>query len=49
MELHDYFETTDREVIDSMRRKKGPKYQECDSGKHVVYFRVDRVRKLVGE
>ncbi|MHC4123367.1 MAG: pyridoxamine 5'-phosphate oxidase family protein [Planctomycetota bacterium] len=42
-------EETDKELIDSMRRRKTPKYQENDFKKHLVYFRVDRIRALVGE
>jgi hypothetical protein len=42
-------EETDKELIDSMRRRKIEKYQEIDLKKHVVYFRVDRTRALVGE
>ena len=41
-------EETDREVIDSMRRKT-EKYQEGDSKKYLVYFRVERIRALIGE
>ena len=42
-------EKTDKELIDSIRRRKTEKYQETDSKKHLVYFRVDRVKALVGE
>ena len=42
-------EETDKELIDSMRRRKIEKYQEGDLKKHLVYFRVDRIRALVGE
>ena len=42
-------EQTDKEQVDSMRRRKDEKYQESDSKKHLVYFRVDRIRALVGE
>jgi len=42
-------EETDREVIDSMRRRKTEKYQEGDSKKYLVYFRVDKIRALTGE
>ena len=41
-------EETDKELIDSMRRK-GEKHQEVDSNKHLVYFSVDKIRALVGE
>ena len=41
-------EETDKELIDSMRRKN-EKHHEVDSNKHLVYFRVDRIRALVGE
>ena len=41
-------EETDKELIDSMRRK-GEKHHEVDSNKHLVYFTVDRIRALVGE
>ena len=42
-------EETDKELIDSMRRRKNKKYQETDSKKHLVYFRVDTIRALIGE
>jgi len=42
-------EETNKELIDSMRRRKLEKYQESDLKKHLVYFRVDRIRALVGE
>ena len=42
-------EETDKELIDSMRRRKTQKYQENDLRKHLVYFRVDKIRALVGE
>jgi len=42
-------EETDKELVDSMRRIKTEKYQEGDLKKHLVYFRVDRIRALVGE
>jgi len=42
-------EETDKELIDSIRRRKTEKYQETDSKKHLVYFTVDRIRALVGE
>jgi len=42
-------EETDKELIDSMRRKKTEKYQETDSKKHLVYFRVDKIRALIGK
>ncbi len=42
-------EETDKEVIDSMRRRKTEKYQEGDSKKYLVYFRVERIRALTGE
>jgi len=41
-------EETDKELIDSIRRKS-EKHQEGDLKKHLVYFRVDRIRELVGE
>jgi len=41
-------EETDKEIIDSMRRKS-EKHREVDSRKHLVYFRVDRIKALVGE
>jgi hypothetical protein len=41
-------EETDKELIDSIRRESG-KHQEGDLKKHLVYFRVDRIRELVGE
>ena len=42
-------EELDKEQIDSMRRRKDEKYQEGDLTKHLVYFRVDIIRALVGE
>ena len=42
-------EDTDKELIDSMRRRKTQKYPKNDLKKHLVYFRVDRIRALVGE
>ena len=42
-------EETDKELIDSMRRRKTEKYQEGDLKKYLVYFRVDRIRALTGE
>ena len=41
-------EETDKELIDSMRRKS-EKHHEVDSNKHLVYFSVDKIRSLVGE
>jgi hypothetical protein len=41
-------EEQDKELIDSMRRKS-EKHHEVDSNKHLVIFKVDRVRPLVGE
>ena len=41
-------EETDKELIDSMRRKS-EKHHEVDSNKHLVYFSVDKIRALVGE
>ena len=41
-------EETDKELIDSIRRRKTEKYQETDSKKHLFYFSVDRIRALVG-
>ena len=41
-------EETDKELIDSVRRKS-EKHHEVDSKKHLVYFRVDKIRALVGE
>ena len=41
-------EETDKELIDSMRRKS-EKHHEVDSNKHLVYFSVDTIRALVGE
>ena len=41
-------EETDKELIDSIRRKT-EKHHEVDLKKHLVYFRVDRIRALVGE
>ena len=42
-------EETDRELIDSLRRRKTEKYKEGNSKKNLVYFRIDRIRALVGE
>jgi len=41
-------EETDKELVDSMRRKS-EKHHEVDANKHLVIFKVDRVRPLVGE
>ena len=41
-------EETDKELIDSMRRKS-EKHHEVDSNKHLVYFSVVKIRALVGE
>ena len=41
-------EETDKELIDSMRRKS-EKHHEVDSNKHLVYFSVDKIRALAGE
>jgi hypothetical protein len=41
-------EETDKELIDSIRRKT-EKHHEVDSKKHLVYFRVEKTRALVGE
>ncbi len=41
-------EETDKELIDSIRRKT-EKHQDGDLKKHLVYFRVDRIRALIGE
>jgi len=32
-----------------MVKRKTEKYKEGDLKKHLVYFRVDRIRELVGE
>lgn len=42
-------EESDREVINSIRRRKTEKYEEGDSKKYLVYFRVERIRALIGE
>ena len=42
-------EKTDKELMDSMRRRKTEKYQEGDLKKYLVYFRVERIRALTGE
>jgi len=41
-------EETDKYMINSIRRKS-EKHHEGDLKKHLVYFRVDRTRALVGE
>jgi hypothetical protein len=41
-------EETDKDMINSIRRKS-EKHHEGDLKKHLVYFRVDRTRALVGE
>lgn len=41
-------EDTDKELIDSMRRKTD-KHHVTDSGKHLVYFSIDKIRPLVGD
>ena len=42
-------EDTNAELIDSMKRRKTEKYNDSDSKKHLVYFRVDKIRVLIGE
>ena len=42
-------EDTDAELITSMKRRKTEKYNDSDSKKHLVYFRVDKIRVLIGE
>jgi len=42
-------EDTNAEIIDSMKRRKSSKYSETESKKHLVYFRVDKVRALTGD
>ena len=42
-------EETDVELIESMRRRKTDKYQESDLKKYLVYFRIEKIRPLVGE
>ena len=41
-------EETDKELVDSMRRNS-ERHHEVDSNKHLVYFSVDKIRKIVGE
>jgi len=41
-------EETDKELIDSIRRKT-EKHHDSDLKRHLVYFRVDRTRPLIGE
>ena len=41
-------EEADKELIDSFRRKT-EKHHEADSKKHLVYFRVEKTRPIVGE
>jgi len=40
---------TNAELIESMRRKKSNGYTSGDSKKHLVYFRIDKKRALVGD
>ena len=40
---------TNAELIESMKRKKTNGYTSSDSTKHLVYFRIDKTRPLVGE
>ena len=42
-------EDTNAELIDSMKRRKSSKYNETESKKYLVYFRVDKIRVLIGE
>ena len=42
-------EDTNAELITSMKRRKTEKYNDSDSKKHLVYFRVDKIRILIGE
>ena len=42
-------EDTDAELITSMKKRKTEKYNDSDSKKHLVYFRVDKIRVLIGE
>jgi hypothetical protein len=50
MDLRNYFENTkgDQEKIKSLRRRNLP--DECYEGKtqHLVHFRIDGVRTLIG-
>lgn len=42
-------EESNPELINSMRRRKIDKSYDSDLKKHLVYFRVDKIRPLVGE
>ena len=40
---------TNAELIASLKRRKSSKYNEDELKKYLVYFKVDKVRALVGE
>ena len=41
-------EEADKEKIDSLRRKT-ERHHQVDAVKHLVYFRVDKIRPIVGD
>jgi hypothetical protein len=42
-------EETDKDVIDSVRRRGGKHHPRSDEKKYLVYFRINHVRPLVGD
>lgn len=42
-------EESDKEIIDSVRRKCPDKSDDTNSNKHLVYFIVDNIRQLIGD
>jgi hypothetical protein len=42
-------EETDRSVIDSFRRRQAKMYADKKSKSYLVYFRIERIRPLVGD
>ena len=42
-------EESDKEIIDSVRRKCSDKCDDTNSNKHLVYFIVDNIRQLIGD
>lgn len=42
-------EETDPELIESMKRRKTDAYPNTGENKYLVYFRLDKVRPLVGD
>jgi hypothetical protein len=42
-------EDSDKEIIDSIRRRCATKCDDSEENKHLVYFEVDKTRELIGE